>query len=328
MACPKNSEFIKNANINCSFEHGHELVDKYWEKELNKIKDVNFPYPDISAQSCIKELESLRGDLPFDLNSRGQSKIIRKFHTSMYEATRGNKPSPKQYWEEIKTNTDLFKDFLFNRLTRSDWFKTHPTELENADVPINIYFCGLTTSGKAPVVSYFKPRIAKSILSKYASDYDTIFDPFSGYSGRMIGAVSCGKNYIGQDINPTTVQESNSIYDFINSFKGFVKVPNVSITQKDIFESNGKYDCLFTCSPYGDVEKWNFDKDGNCIDKGLSCEDWIKVCLERFDCKRYIFVTDESCGEFEKYSKDKIENKGYWGKTANKNFERIIVIDN
>lgn len=87
------------------------------------------------------------------------------------------------------------------------------------------------------------------------------------------------------------------------------------VIQKDIFESTGTYDCLFTCSPYNLKEIWNENETN------LSCDEWIDECLKRFTCKRYIFVVDKT----EKY-KDKIveeiSNKSHFGN----NIEYIIVI--
>lgn len=101
---------------------------------------------------------------------------------------------------------------------------------------------GFNISNIAKTVSVFNPIFAKHIIQTYASEYDEIFDPFSGFSGRMLGACAYGKTYIGQDINEIHVKESNEI---INKFN-----LNATVIQKDIFESTGTYDCLFTCSPY------------------------------------------------------------------------------
>ena len=37
-------------------------------------------------------------------------------------------------------------------------------------------------------------------ILKYLNDFDTIYDPCSGYSGRLIGALCAGKNFVGSDI--------------------------------------------------------------------------------------------------------------------------------
>ena len=39
----------------------------------------------------------------------------------------------------------------------------------------------------------FKPYLAKYLISEFLPDSNIIFDPFSGFSGRMLGAASLGK---------------------------------------------------------------------------------------------------------------------------------------
>jgi hypothetical protein len=123
----------------------------------------------------------------------------------------------------------------------------------------------------------------------------------------MLGTCACDKKYIGQDINEIHVKESNEIIDKLKL--------NAVILQKDIFESTGEYDCLFTCSPYCLKEIWNEHETNK------SCDEWIDECLKRFKCKRYVFVVDKT----EKY-KDKIveeiSNKSHFSNAK----EYIIVI--
>jgi len=58
------------------------------------------------------------------------------------------------------------------------------------------------------------------------------------------------------------------------------------------------------------------------IPRMKSCDEWIDLCLQRYKCKRYLFVVDET----EKYRDcvvDTIENRSHFGK----NTELIIMID-
>lgn len=167
---------------------------------------------------------------------------------------------------------------------------------------------GFNISNIAKTVSVFNPIFAKHILQKYAAEYDKIFDPFSGFSGRMLGACACGKQYIGQDINETHVKESNEI---IKKFD-----LNATVIQNDIFESIGTYDCLFTCSPYNLKEIWNENETN------LSCDEWIGECLKRFTCKRYIFVVD-STTKYKDYVVESLNNSSHFGV----NNEYILVIN-
>ena len=168
---------------------------------------------------------------------------------------------------------------------------------------------GLSISGIAPKVSIFNPYLAKYIVNKYLNDFDTVFDPFSGYSGRLLGCASLGKRYIGQDINKTAVEESNQIIDFFN-------LSNISCVTNDSKITSGTYDCLFTCPPYSDKEIWEDTLDIH------SCDEWIDICLKNYHCKTYIFVVDDT----EKYKDNIVEiihNKSHF----TDNYEYIIKID-
>jgi hypothetical protein len=123
----------------------------------------------------------------------------------------------------------------------------------------------------------------------------------------MLGCCSLGKKYIGQDINEEQVLYSNQIIDFLKL--------SATVIQKNIFESNGEYDCLFTCSPYGLKEIWNKEETN------LSCDEWIDVCLNNFKCKKYLFVVDKT----EKYEKNivgEITNRSHFGS----NTEKVVLI--
>ena len=55
---------------------------------------------------------------------------------------------------------------------------------------------GFNICSIAPKINVFSAGRAKLIINKYLSEYDTIFDLFSGFSGRMLGTISLGKNIL------------------------------------------------------------------------------------------------------------------------------------
>ena len=89
------------------------------------------------------------------------------------------------------------------------------------------------------------------------------------------------------------------------------------LKQHNIFEyENESYECLFTCPPYSNKENWNGDAD---VDK--TCDEWIDICIEKFKCKAYLFVVDDT-HKYKKFIVDTIENKSHLGT----NFEKVILI--
>ena len=228
--------------------------------------------------------------IPTSKDNSTPAKLLNYFHPSIYKGKVGKNISIEEAWKDKL----LLRRAVLNRIIYS---KT----LEPVDVLKGFY-----VSKIIPRVSIFSPSLAKYILEKYCTQ-DIIFDPFSGFSGRMLGACSLNKKYLGQDINKEHVEESNNIINYLGL--------NAEVTQKDIFESSGDYPCLFTCSPYRLKERWN-DTD---IDK--TCDEWIDECLKRFKCKEYIFVVDET-EKYKDYIVEEIVNKSPLSKSK----EYIVVI--
>ena len=185
-------------------------------------------------------------------------------------------------------------------------------------LPEYVYNEGMTVMKLFPQVSYFKPQLARYIINKYLNEYNEIFDPFSGYSGRMLGCIGLGKNYIGQDLCKASVDESNIIIDdYLEQFKKLTQYDiRCSIENKDVFNSFGTYKCLMTCPPYKNKEIWQ-----NVNSDNMSCDERIDICLSHFKCNKYIFVVDETFKYKDKIVEE-IENKSHF----NTNKEYIVVI--
>jgi hypothetical protein len=308
---------------NCTKEYSWEIVEKFWKREWEKIKQIDFPRTrefDISDKECNNELKNLRDGVK---SNKTQSRTIIKCHPSMKYANRKGCLSPYEYWQLLKEDSELFKTFYENRLRCSDWFNEKNGAnfhyLAEGYVPEFIYGIGLSTSRKAPMVSYFKPALAKNILLNWGKDFDTIFDPCSGYSGRLIGTLCSGKNYIGQDLNDITVQESVNLFNYI---KPLFSDLTCKLMVKDSLKDNGEYDCMLTCTPYADIEEWQ-DSIGNKITSKMSCDDWIDKLMENYKCKRYLFVTDGNILKYKPYVVEVLENTSHFGK----NNEYVVMVD-
>lgn len=212
-----------------------------------------------------------KNDLPFpfiegDLSDIG---LIQHFHKSIYWASKKGKPSPIQAWQD----KELVRKTALNRLRYVGSCK--PADIRQ----------GFSVTRCAPKISVFRPKLAQELITEFLSKYDTIVDPFSGFSGRLLGAYNCNKTYIGKDINEDHVRESNEIISFKHMTKCSVIVENL-LEKKD----TEQYDCLFTCPPYGGKEHWNENND----EVELSCDEWIKLCMQHYKCKIYLFVVDET----------------------------------
>ena len=258
-------------------------------QKIIELCNTDFPYPSYDEKRMLEDYERL---CRFDnIKATLTYSLITNFHKSIWHCHVKNKPSPYEAWY----NKDLLKKCIENRFI-------YKSVLSSQNVLNGFNICKI-----APKISLFNPNIAKYLIKKYLNNYQTVFDPFSGYSGRMLGCCSLNKKYIGQDVNEITINESVEIKNFLHL--------DSELSCKDIFESSGEYDCLFTCPPYGDKENWNQ------VIKNISCDQWIDECLKRFRCKNYLFVVDDT----EKYKNNVVEeicNKSHFGL----NTEKIILI--
>lgn len=103
-------------------------------------------------------------------------------------------------------------------------------------------------------VSVFDPVLAESIIQLWSVPGDVVADPFAGGSVRGIVSAVLGRKYIGIDLRPEQVAEN------IQQAKR-VDVDGCEWREGDAFiEKAPAHDLLFTCPPYGSLEKYSDDR--------------------------------------------------------------------
>lgn len=282
--------------------------DQYVNNLFELYRSIEFPYPNyghLDLMKSFKQLLSLDCEnkyLSLSTRNREGDRLINHFHHSIYHAHNKDSVSPYDAWND----DDLLRKCIINRT------------LYRSTLDPNKILQGFNVSKIAPKVSVFSAGRAKLLIYKYLNKFNEIFDPFSGFSGRMLGTMSMNKHYIGQDISPIHISESKNIIDFIKRCK--INFPNIIIPNilcKDVNDSYGEYECLFTCPPYGMKEIW---KREICSDK--SCDDWIDICLSHFKCKRYLFIVDNT-DRYSDFIVDLIINRSHFGK----NVEYVLLMN-
>lgn len=280
------SEVLKLINI----DYSQYLLDIF-----NWCRDVDFPYPNYDESIVKNSYNSLcNSDAnKFNIKARFGEKAILNTHKSVWHANRQGCLSPYEAWHD----DELLKKLIKNRIIYKGC---------NLDRSKVLY--GLSAAYIAPRVSIFNPYLAKYLVSKYLNEYSYIFDPCSGYSGRMLGVCSLDKRYIGQDINDITVRESNELITELNL--------NATVACKDSLNDYGIYDCLFTCSPYSLKETWNQSIENK------SCDEWIDIFINNYKCKKYLFVVDNT-EKYKDYIVEELVNKSH----LSKNIEYVVLIN-
>lgn len=272
-------------------------LSKYDSILFKWCRSIDFPYPEYTEKRMKSDwlhLQRYCNNAYVPQCRIGQS-IIKHFHKSIYHCKVGYCKSPFDGWND----DDILKRVIRNRLIY----------MNNID-PSKI-LAGFTISKLSPCVSTFNPILARYLTLKYLSEFNSVFDPFSGFSGRLLGVASTGKQYIGRDLNKIAVAESNSIINFLQ-----LDCSSYSITCQDVLLSEGEFSCMLTCPPYSSKEIYNTEK----VFK--TCDEWITECISRFKCSRYVFVVDNT-DRYVKFVKESITSQSH----LNKVFEYVVVID-
>jgi hypothetical protein len=270
--------------------------DEWAERMFNECNGSPFPYMTYSESRLRDDWRRLGTVNNYTKHFNTANSIMVHFHRSVYKARVGAGPSPMQAWND----PNLLKKCIKNRFIYKDSGNLSSYHVAR----------GFEASKIAPRVTMFKPVYARYLLQAFAPDAQSVVDPFSGYSGRMLGAASLGMTYDGYDIESDTVAESMEIIAFLGLQK-----TSVSLVPPGTYPE-GSYDVLLTCPPYGQKEVWG---DGRTYKSSV---DYVAECLEQVNADTYIFVVDEMWhGEC---TEEIVKNDALFGKAK----EYVLVFDN
>lgn len=300
---PEGVKYIQfdSLKINEGFQEVMKIMGMDYEAYIKNMVDecfnMSFPYPVESEQKMKNSYKQLVqfDKIPKKGNLLGNSLIL-NFHRSIWKCKKKGKKSPYEAWGNKK---------MLERCIRNRYIYKGADNLSSMQI-----LRGFTVASIAPKVSVFMPVIAKYILKKYAPESSTVLDPFSGFSGRMLGTASLGMEYTGYDIRKEAIKESKEMANFLGL--------NVKLYPADIENvlDPNQYDALITCPPYGNLEIWMDNQD--CKDEDY----YIDLCLKKFKCKKYIFIVKDT----KKY-KNCIKESITWDSHLSKNTEHVVVIN-
>lgn len=105
--------------------------------------------------------------------------------------------------------------------------------------------------------SIFDPVLCETQYLWFTKEGDFILDPFAGGSVRGIVAVELGRHYCGVDLR---LEQVNANIDnakiCTNEKPTWICGDSLKINEL----ANGEYDFIFTCPPYGNLEKYSDDE--------------------------------------------------------------------
>ena len=135
---------------------------------------------------------------------------------------------------------------------------------------------GLRLVGSAP--SNFRPMNAKAIYERFAPAGGVIFDPCTGFGGRLLGCLSSNKNfkYIGCDPNTETMYHLHQLAEYIEMVTGRDESYELHCCgSEDMRGPANSVDFAFTSPPYFDLEIYS-DEPTQCYNKFPELKQWLE----------------------------------------------------
>lgn len=107
--------------------------------------------------------------------------------------------------------------------------------------------------------SIFDPVLCEIIYRWFSPTGSAVFDPFAGGSVRGIVASMLDRKYTGIDLRPEQIKANNDQAGEI--CRGAHNPPRwiIGDARNSIKLGKGAYDLIFTCPPYGDLERYSDD---------------------------------------------------------------------
>ena len=167
----------------------------------------------------------------------------------------------------------------------------------------------------------FPPGTAKYLYERYipTGSKATIYDPSSGWGGRILGAMSVRDDrtihYIGTDPNPdnffddgtsrysnvaefynTKTYRGNTFFSDTNTYEVYQLGSEVIHKNENFMKYRGEVDLVFTSPPYFNREAYSEDENQSYKKYGSSYESWrdgflkptLQTCCDMLKCGGYL----------------------------------------
>lgn len=222
------------------------------EPLFNHFRQQGWIYPSFTeselrseySKLCASTVDVTKTEL--NNNSSLATKICKHFCHSFYDSTERNHKTMMELWND----DDFLKKLIRNRLV-INWSSSVN---ETFSISHSMMIQGMRSMRAVPATSMFKPYIAKYVVEKYSQPGDTVGDYSCGFGGRLLGAMSANRKYIGTD--PLTVSELNKMVDFY----GFKNVKLIQSGSESYCGEESSIDLYWSSPPYFDQEYYSSDQ--------------------------------------------------------------------
>jgi len=236
----------------------------------DEIEDVvstlaNIPFPTLETP-CEKTILAMFGhvrDFPMMLDngiigpwSPKGTRLCSAFFPNRYQARYEGEPSAYEAWHDPKQ---------VRRAVRAQLRGGHSV------TPYRV-LRALCLQHRTPTV--FKPTTARFIYERYCSPGGRVWDPCSGYGGRLLGALAAGVHYVGTDVEPETVRRNRTLAETLC----LSDQVEVILERAEVFNP-GPVDLVFTSPPYFDRERYSSRDSQSWVFHGKDFDSWIEGFL-------------------------------------------------
>ena len=241
--------------------------DKRVAEILQIIRSLPFPYQVIPSQEKALEVFQqvvsagmhLDGD-SIEPNRRVGLALCMPFFPNRYKACSDGVKSAYESWYRDK---DLERAIRFQ------------LKVGDPVVPHRV-LRAVTMQCRTPVI--FRPTVAKFLYERYCPAGGTVWDPCSGYGGRLLGALAAGVHYVGTDVDPETIEGNKALAAILG------KEVSLSVCPAQDF-SPPPVDMVFTSPPYFIKEQYSHEPGQSWK---LGCfQDWVEGFLHPMCSQAY-----------------------------------------
>lgn len=225
--------------------------EQFVEPLFEYFREAGWIYPTISDKELKKDWQKLCNYEP-DIstkklfnNSSMATSICKHFCKSFWYVAEKGKPTMLDLWDDDEFLNKLIK----NRLV-INW---NSSVNETFNISHRMMIQGMRSMRAVSPTTMFKPNIAKYICTRYSNPGDVVGDYSAGFGGRMLGAASCGRKYIG--IDPLTVPELREMRDFF----GF-EAELIHDQSENVRKTKNCMDLCWSSPPYYDQEYYSSDE--------------------------------------------------------------------
>lgn len=229
--------YLKNA------EEIKAYSKSYYHKKKRYVLNPSYTKEERRAE-FLKTLE-VKGD--YNKTSYSNRNIL-TFQPHFYE-------TEKNMWQNKEV-----REYIYNN--RMKYLNKKPDKLSDREI-----LRAFKISGIHYGFSHFSPFWIKTFIDEF--NIKSIYDPCGGWGHRLIGAWDI--DYYYNDIDERTCNGVRKIYEEHRS----EDTPQKKFYCEDAseFSPNEVYDAVFTCPPYFDLEKYNYENTST--NKYPTYEDWL-----------------------------------------------------